>query len=211
MALFKEMRFPLEVSAWMVGGPEWKTNIVSTDSGAESRASVWQYPLHKWDCGAGLRLVANAEATKRFQFLVRGRAYGFRVQDPFDFVADVGQGALIATATANVYQLVKLYAAGGDVFQRIITKPVPGSGLVVMNASADVTAGLDYTSGLATITGVSNVSTLSWSGPFDVPVRFENDWLQIGIDSGGLLNWTGVSLVELRVAGTSSGTPPPLS
>lgn len=40
--------------------------------------------------------------------------------------------------------------------------------------------------------------TLTWSGEFDIPVRFDVDWLQIGLDPGGLLNWSQANLVELR-------------
>lgn len=40
--------------------------------------------------------------------------------------------------------------------------------------------------------------TLTWSGEFDIPVRFDVDWLQIGLDPGGLLNWAQANLVELR-------------
>jgi len=40
--------------------------------------------------------------------------------------------------------------------------------------------------------------TLTWAGEFDIPVRFDVDWLQIGLDPGGLLNWTQANLVELR-------------
>ena len=40
--------------------------------------------------------------------------------------------------------------------------------------------------------------TLTWVGEFDIPVRFDVDWLQIGLDPGGLLNWAQANLVELR-------------
>jgi len=40
--------------------------------------------------------------------------------------------------------------------------------------------------------------TLTWTGQFDIPVRFDVDWLQIGLDAGGLLNWAQANLVELR-------------
>ena len=40
--------------------------------------------------------------------------------------------------------------------------------------------------------------TLTWSGEYDIPVRFDTDWLQIGHD-GGLLQWQGVTLVETRL------------
>jgi len=40
---------------------------------------------------------------------------------------------------------------------------------------------------------------LKWTGEFDIPVRFDADWLQIGLDPGGLLNWNSVTLQELRI------------
>ena len=40
---------------------------------------------------------------------------------------------------------------------------------------------------------------LTWSGEYDIPVRFDADWLQIGLDPGGLLNWNSVTLQELRL------------
>jgi uncharacterized protein (TIGR02217 family) len=40
--------------------------------------------------------------------------------------------------------------------------------------------------------------TLTWVGEFDIPVRFDVDWLQVGLDPGGLLNWAQANLIELR-------------
>jgi len=40
--------------------------------------------------------------------------------------------------------------------------------------------------------------TLTWTGEFDIPVRFDVDWLQVGLDPGGLLMWQQANLVELR-------------
>jgi uncharacterized protein (TIGR02217 family) len=38
---------------------------------------------------------------------------------------------------------------------------------------------------------------LTWVGQFDIPVRFDVDWLQIGIDTG-LMLWDNITLIELR-------------
>lgn len=39
---------------------------------------------------------------------------------------------------------------------------------------------------------------LVWAGEFDIAVRFDMDWLEIGIDQG-LMLWDNVTLVELRL------------
>ena len=204
---FKEMRFPVEVSAWAVGGPEWNTRVFELDNGEESRIQVWQYPLHKFDVGAGLREVANATATKTFQFRARGRAFGFRMLDPFDSAAAASEGKLIATGVGSTYQLCKDYVEDGDTFRRPIVKPIPGTVVMTKNGTP-IADSVDYATGLAVITGVVGGDVLAWSGRYDVPVRFDEDWLQIGQNAGGLMDWNSIKLVELRRPGTSTGTPP---
>lgn len=41
--------------------------------------------------------------------------------------------------------------------------------------------------------------TLTWAGEFDIPIRNDNDWLQIGMDPAGLMNWTSITLFEKRI------------
>jgi len=40
--------------------------------------------------------------------------------------------------------------------------------------------------------------TLTVATEFDIPVRFDVDWLQISLNPGGLLDWAQANLVELR-------------
>lgn len=212
-ANFKEMRLPIEISARMVGGPMWNTRVIPLDNGNEFRIAVWQYPLHKFDCGAALREVQNAIDTKRFFFRSQGMAYGFRVLDPFDQSADVGEGNATLVST-GIYQMVKDYLVDGDLFRRTIAKPIPGTCVVfVDNGMGPVVASsstVDYTRGL--ISAISPTPTIdtvvSWVGMFDTPVRFTTDALQIGQDPAGLLNWNGATIQEVRKSYPSVGTPP---
>lgn len=204
---FKEARFPIEVSAWMVGGPDFNNEVVQVDSGATQRLIIWQYPLHKWDCGAGLREIPNAEATKRFQMRMRGSGYSFRVLDPLDFKCSYDRGVCVPTGAANEFQLVKDYSDDGDVYQRVIVKPIPGTVSIKKNNGL-VAAAIDFKTGKFLLSGVVGGDILTWQGLFDVAVRFEGDWLQLGVDSGGLLNWQNAHLVEERVILVSTGTPP---
>lgn len=210
MADFKEMRLPLEISAWMVGGAMFNTRVFGVQNGDATRLGLWEFPQQKWDIPAGETLIANAPACKLFQLRARGRLYGFRVLDHLDYAATFDEGHFVATGTANVYQMVKTYTQDGDTFVRTIVKPIPGT-CSVTNNGVPVVDPIDYSTGLATVTGVSDVSLLLWSGFFDVPVAFNDDWLQIGFNSNGtLLNWNNAGITELRRIDSSSGTPPPL-
>jgi uncharacterized protein (TIGR02217 family) len=40
---------------------------------------------------------------------------------------------------------------------------------------------------------------LIWSGSFDVPVRFDDDWLQLQYDPGGLLQYNNIIVREVRL------------
>ena len=207
---FKEMRLPIEVTDKMVGGPMWSTRIFGVQSGDESRLGLWAYPLHKWDISEAGRTLDSAQATKIIHMRARGMLYGFRALDPLDFTVYQGQGALVATATAGVYQLVKVYTMDGDTFVRPIKKPIPGQCVVIGPDGYALSADpIDYTSGLATIASVTDITAYSWLGCFDVPVRFTDDWLQVGKDTG-LLAWKNAHIREIRRVDVSTGTPPPI-
>lgn len=291
MAFIESPRFPLEVSAWLVGGEEFMTSIGANQAGFESRNQIWTQPRRKYTISGAMREVKNAVLTKAFFRAAAGRANGFRIQDPFDYQVDVTTGILGVTgsgAGVPTYQLTRNYISGSTISQQKISKPVVGSvipyrggtpivagtapgqyaldtttGLLTMvadgtsgvtaitpGATTSVTlgapiAGLSATAGqnllylnglggadaglvngiahvitgvagsvytLATVTtgktitaGGSGVKypqtgeTMTWAGQFDIPVRFDTDWLQIGMDTGGLLNWDSVSLIELRL------------
>jgi uncharacterized protein (TIGR02217 family) len=288
MSFLETPRFPEEVSAWALGGPEYMTAIAQAGGGAEARNIVWTYPLCRWDIGAGLRTIANAQATIAFHRNLFGRGYGFRMKDPVDYSADYTTGVLGTTGIGTglpTYQLYKNYVVGSSTVNRKITKPVVGAvtikrGGVVANAGSSAGQyGLDTTTGIVTfvadataniVTGnlgattqvtlsgaiaglavsdklylsglggadasflnnqawpITNIAgavytlavnttgktitasgtgamypqpreALVWSGQFDVPVRFDNDWLQLSLDPGGLLNYTSVLVRELRL------------
>jgi uncharacterized protein (TIGR02217 family) len=202
MAAFLETpRFPEEVSAWARGGPEFKTMIAAVSSGAEQRNSLWTFPLGKWDIGAGLREIKNAEATVAFHRNQFGRAYGFRMKDPLDSACLITAGVVVGL-TGTTFQLYKNYTIGAVTVSRKIAKPL-ASGLVLKNSGTTLTLTTDYaldtTTGIVTTATSKTAANLTWSGSFDVPVRFDDDWLQLGLDPGGLINYDSIILKELRL------------
>lgn len=205
MAFLETPRFPDIAAGLLVGGEEFLTQVVITTSGAEKRNSMWTVPRRRYRIGNAQQHVRAAMATAAFFRLVGGRRDGFRVKAPFDWSASVAEGLVgtgVGTGTA-AYQLRKSYGYG---ITADIKKPVVGTVSVFKNGSL-VTPGagagqyaLDTTTGIVTFVAPfpTGGDTLTWSGEYDIPVRFDTDWLQIGHD-GGLLQWQGVSLTELRL------------
>lgn len=179
------------------GGPEFSTDIVELNSGFENRNANWNESKGKWDYGD--RKLPDTELRLIIKFFKarKGRANGFRFKDWGDFKVDVTEGILglsgHGTATAT-YQLYKQYVSGADKDYKKITKPVVGTLKIFKNGVQAPTSGFgavafDYTTGIVTFSpdSIGNFpqagDVLTWSGEFDVPVRFDSDQVRYRFDS----------------------------
>ena len=60
---------------------------------------------------------------------------------------------------------------------------------------------VDYTSGVITfVEAPAKDSTITADFEFDVPVRFDTDYLDLSIDSYNISSWQNIALVEIRTA-----------
>jgi uncharacterized protein (TIGR02217 family) len=135
-----------------------------------------------------------------------GRAHGFRFKDWNDFEAEdewFGNGDNVTVD----FQLVKTYTVDTQSYQHTITKPVAGTIRVFLDGvEKDEGPGageweLDYTTGIVTMgTAPSAVGpeVLTWTGEFDVPVRFDDDDMKVSDDFEDLASWE-CKVVEIRV------------
>lgn len=208
MAFYESPRFPENIAVGAVGGPGFNTSVVVTTSGDEWRDGLWQYPLHRWDVSQGIKKQADFEIVRAFFLSMGGRLHGWRFKDFADFkAAHTGTelGAVIGL-TATTFQMAKVYVSGSQNQTRVIRKPV-AAGFELRNSGTPLVLTTDYT--INTVTGVittaisRTASNLSWSGTFDVPVRFDTDRLEarnVGRNpTGGMLHeWSGIPIVELR-------------
>jgi uncharacterized protein (TIGR02217 family) len=134
--------------------------------------------------------------------VARGRHHGWRFKDWADFAAAHTEGVVTAI-TSTTFQLVKRYTSGSGTQDRVIKKPV--SGTVEIKVSGVVTAHtLDATTGVVTIGSAPAASAVTWSGEFDVPMRFGTDKLDGRIESRnatqGLLHvWDSIPIVEVQL------------
>ncbi|MEX0644394.1 MAG: DUF2460 domain-containing protein [Parvularculaceae bacterium] len=205
MTNFHEILFPVDISLNSEGGPTRRTEIVTLVSGHEERNSPWAGSRRSFNAGYGLKSLADIEAVIHFFEARRGRLYGFRFRDPFDWkscaLADdpqaddqtigVGDGA------ATAFELVKTYASGGAAATRKISKPVVGSVLAAVDGGAAPFA-VDSATGILTFEGPPAPGAIVTAGfLFDTPVRFDADSLRINLAAFQAGDIPSIPLIEV--------------
>ena len=204
---FDDVRFPPQISRGSSGGPERRTEIVVTGSGAEERNSRWAHSRRRYNAGFGVKSLDDIHAVVAFFEERRGRLHGFRWKDPLDFKS-CAPGAAVSPrdqvigtgdGVATRFQLVKRYGSGLRDYSRSITKPVAGS-LRVAVAGQEVTGfTLDTLTGMVTLAAAPGAGTLVTAGfCFDVPVRFDTDELRINLTQFAGGDIPDIPVVEIR-------------
>jgi uncharacterized protein (TIGR02217 family) len=164
------------------GGPQFNTRITALRSGLERRNAEAAQVRHQFTLPfANIRDADYLQEIKAAHLAMRGNLHSFKVKDWSDFEAfDEPLG--VAPAGSTPVQLRKLAAFGLATYSRTITKPLAG---VVVKQGGTIKAGtLDTLTGLFTpSTAWTPGAALTWSGEFRVPVRFDNDYLPMTIDS----------------------------
>jgi uncharacterized protein (TIGR02217 family) len=191
-------RFPDWIAFWSRGGRTFKTTVTETFGGNEYRNASWAQAkgVWTWDNEDAAAFSQNPLATYAYTGLrnmfasALGQLYAFRFKDFRDYKDD-GNGIFVML-TATTFQMYKHYAVSPLSYNQIIQKPVVGT-VVVSGGSGAI---VDYTTGIVSVT---SGTPSSWTGEYDVPVRFASDVPQVGPDStGAQINWGSLSLVEVR-------------
>ncbi|GMV62604.1 MAG: hypothetical protein AMXMBFR74_17720 [Parvibaculum sp.] len=208
---FHEIRFPLEIALGASGGPERRTEIVTLGSGREERNSPWAMSRRRYNAGLGVKKLDDIHEAVAFFEARHGRLHGFRWRDradwksgspgasvtPLDQVLGVGDGARTA------FQLVKTYVSGAASYAREIVKPVTGSLRVAvageaMEEGADFSA--DHATGVVTFAVAPGEGAAVTAGfEFDVPVRFDTDFLDINLAAFEAGSVPDIPVVEIRL------------
>jgi uncharacterized protein (TIGR02217 family) len=209
MPLFDDARFPTAISRRATGGPERRTDVVTTASGREERNSRWAHSRRKYNIGFGVKSVSDLQQVIAFFEARRGRLYAFRYKDFTDFkscapsatVAATDQVIGTGTGTANTFQLVKHYGAPLRDYQRSIFAPVAGTVLVAVNGTPTTSFTLDANTGVVAFNAGSipaNAATVTAGFEFDVPVRFDTDQITINLAHFNAGEIPDIALVEVR-------------
>lgn len=209
MAEFHEVRFPIDIALGSRGGPERRTDVVTTASGREERNARWAHARRKFDAGYGVKTIAALSAVVAFFEERRGRLHGFRFRDRLDH-ASAAPGAAIAPTdqrigtgdgATKVFPLVKRYGNAFAPYDRPIEKPVAGSVRVAVagvEQTVGAAASVDPVTGLVTFAAAPAAGAPITAGfSFDVPVRFDSDFLEIDLSAFEAGAIPSVPLIEI--------------
>lgn len=209
---FHEVLFPLDIALRSAGGPERRTDVVALGSGAEERNARWAHSRRRYDAGYGVKTYEALSQVVAFFEERRGRLCGFRWRDRLDHSSAAPDAAVIATDqiigigddATDTFQLVKTYGAFYSPYQRPIAKPVAGSVRVAVGGS-ELEEGTDFT--VDPTTGVvtflpghipADGATVTAGFLFDVPVRFDTDYLEVDLSAFAAGAIPKIPLVEVR-------------
>jgi uncharacterized protein (TIGR02217 family) len=212
MPAFHEVTFPLDIALGARGGPERRTEIVTTGSGREERNARWAHARRRWNAGYGVKSLDALSDVVAFFEERRGRLYGFRWRDrldhssaalgatpsPGDQALDTGDG------TTASFQLKKTYGALHAPYARPIVKPIAGSIRVAVNGD-EKDEGVHFDSDSATGLVVFRSGHVPAEGAavtagflFDVPVRFDTDFLEVDLAAFAAGEIPSIPVIEIR-------------
>lgn len=212
MPAFHEILFPLDIALRSSGGPERRTEIVALGSGREERNARWAHSRRRYDAGYGIKTLEALSQVVAFFEERRGRLYGFRWRDRLDHSSAIPGMAPAATdqvigtgdGEASQFQLEKTYGGLHAPYQRRIVKIVPDSVRVAV-AGAEVDEGTAYscdaTTGIVTflaghIPAAGAAITAGYL--FDVPVRFDTDYLEVDLSAFAAGAIPKIPLLEIK-------------
>jgi len=212
MTGFHEVLFPLDIALKSAGGPQRRTDVVVLGSGAEQRNARWAHSRRRYDAGYGVKTLEALAQVVAFFEERRGRLHGFRWRDRLDHSSAAPETAVAATdqvigsgdGVTDTLALAKTYGALYSPYQRPIVKPVAGSVRVAMDgneAAEGIDFTVDFTSGLVTfLPGHVPTSGQSVTAGFlfDVPVRFDTDYLEVDLSAFAAGAIPQIPLVEIR-------------
>lgn len=212
MTAFHEALFPLDIALRSAGGPERRTEIVSFGSGREQRNARWAHSRRRFDAGYGVTSLTALQEVVAFFEERRGRLHGFRWRDRLDStsatpgVAVTAFDQLIAVGDGETatFQLAKIYGGSHAPYRREITKPVAGSVLIGVDGEMLDSGSLncDHATGLVTF-GESYIpadgAVVTAGFQFDVPVRFDTDFLEVNLSAFTTGAIPKIPLVEILV------------
>ncbi|UOF80025.1 glycoside hydrolase family protein [Caudoviricetes sp.] len=216
---FHEVSFPQNVAYGSRGGISHDTKIIELDGGSEERISRRGARMH-FNAKYGIRTLSDLRAVQRFIRLREGATNGFRFKDWLDYASTTDGGTLADGAAANtsnqdqvigtgngtnkIFQLSKTYTDGVYTKVRNVTKPISGTALLALGASAQTESthySIDYTTGIVTFVTAPTAGTQVKAGfQYEAPVRFDEDadqLLDVSVEAFNAGDLPDVGMTEL--------------
>lgn len=192
---FDNVRLPVDIERGAVGGPSFRTTVITLANGDEQRNQEWEYSRDKFNIGYGIQRRADMEAVYAFFQARGGRARGFRFRNWLDFQV-VGQPVGIVEGVPTQRQLIRPYADVANQTFRIVTHPVAETLKVYVNMVLTTEYELGD-NGVLTFPADPGANVRA-TFDFDLPARFDNDDLNVQLNTYKEGSFPSIQIVELR-------------
>ena len=212
MPAFHEILFPLDIALKSAGGPQRRTELVTFGSGREARNARWAHSRRCYDAGYGVKTLQALQSVVAFFEERRGQLHGFRWRDRLDHASSapgaplspLDQGIGTGDGATATFQLVKTYGAGFAPYAREINKPVAGSARVAVAGSELGGSAFSCDAATGVVTFLSGHipaagAAITAGFLFDVPVRFDTDYLEVDLSAFAAGAIPKIPLVEIQV------------
>lgn len=185
---------PCAAYGWS-GTPRFSTNIVPLANGDEHRNADWAEARHEFVAPFQNISVEMVRAIRRMFYVCRGMAYAFRLVDEFDHDATdeaFGTGDGVETE----FQLKKISTVDSVEYERNVYA-LPSAPVIKVAGVTSGTATVNLRTGVVTFSvAPANGAALTWTGSFDLWVRFATDTIPFSLDNRNAANGE-VSLIEV--------------
>lgn len=178
-------------------GQEFNTRIVTLQSGVDRRNAQWSAPLGRYSILYNALMESDHQIVRDAHMACMGSAIAFRLKDWTDYLA---HNQFIGTGTGDMQtlQCIKQYEFGPVKLTRKIHKLVSAK---VFADNIEIPTTIIKTTGEVIIDAPVD-SRITWSGEFDVPVRFNSDrldWQPVSRSGGKFILSSDVDLTEVRL------------
>lgn len=202
--VFAEVQFPPKVSFGSSGGPGFRTSIFEMDSGQIGGVIEWDRIRSRFNVKLDFVDEVQLAAVQDHFYAMRGMGIGFRYKDWQDFKIS-NQNFFVGDGVTTSFQLFKRYISGAHKFDRIIKKPVVGSLGDILIDNVAQTDGTDFV--IDFITGFVNFDVAPVRGSvgrvslieFDVPSRFDTDFLDIAVSEFQQFAVASIPIIEILI------------
>jgi uncharacterized protein (TIGR02217 family) len=192
---FDDVRLPVDIERGATGGPGFQTTVITLANGDESRNQEWEASRDKFNIGYGIQKRADMEAVYSFFMARRGRARGFRFRNWLDYqVKEQAVGIVEGEPTQR--QLIRPYSDGAVSTYRIVTHPVEETLRVYVNNVLTESYTLEDNGVL--VFGADPGNNVKATFEFDIPARFDNDDLNVQLNTYMEGTFPSIQIIELR-------------
>lgn len=213
---FHEIRFDMSISYGSQSGPTYKTFILETPNGIESRTGYWSNGRKKWTISKELLSRTQVISLENFYRARKGRLFGFRLRDWNRYLIQPANPETLPLLTNTTAQLQFAYTDSINAEIQKVTKPVlvanVDNSTTSLTYSPDIilyrgTTSTVYSSANYTIDRTTGIVTFGtsqagqmfwWSGSYDWPVRFDTDEALFHREAQDIHDWSSITMIELK-------------